>query len=93
MLTINQAVRDHQLSTDWEYRDVCVLCWRFFDAFRLMYFPEITDCFFHVEATNKKSRLIYSAGDNGIGARHDVLLNARWLRNGRNGHFGPGNYA
>ena len=79
MLTINQAVRDHQLSTEWVYQDVCILCWMFFDRFRELHFPDLADCYFHVEAADRRSRLIYSTGDNGIGAEHDCLLNSRWL--------------
>ena len=78
-LNNNQAVRDHQLNTEWEYRDVCELCWHFFDEFRKMYFPDLNDCYFHVEPANKKSRLTYRLGDNGIGAEHDCMLNAKWL--------------
>lgn len=79
MATINQTMRDHQLEANWEYNDVCVLFWYYYDILRERYYPDLPDCLFGCEPMNKKSKLRYQMGDNRHGVEFEVTFNAKWL--------------
>jgi len=73
---INDAVRDHEISTEWVYQQLAGELHRWFDIFNGDLFEDTLLTPFLQFARTRRSNLgHYRPGHNGVGARHEINMN------------------
>src|SRR5581483_4211092 len=78
--SINCAVRDHEITTEWDHRELAETLHRFAERFNAEFFGGSLPCVF---LTFEHARITtlghYRPGRNAVGAVHEINLNTRHL--------------
>ena len=80
---LNRAVREHEVDSAWDYRELAKEMFRWFDIFNEAFFDgKLPTCFLQIDRERISCLGHYRPGKNGVGAEHEINLNSRHL-NGR----------
>src|ERR1051326_4467028 len=80
-MSINTVIRQHEVEVPWEYQDLSRVCYEAFDLFNAAFFDsKLPPCLLEFDSTNYKKEGRYGPGNNGIGARCEILLNVKHLQ-------------
>jgi hypothetical protein len=73
---LNDKVREHEISTSWEHRELAQMLHRWFDLFNSRFFEfKLPQCFLRFERTRRTRLAHYQPGRNSIGAAYEINLN------------------
>jgi len=78
MPSVNEIIRDHELSAEWVHNGACTEFWSLYRRIAKEYFPKQPICYFRCERLPIKMLVRYN-GTNGVSAQHDFTLNSSRL--------------
>jgi len=77
---LNEVVKEHEVSTEWEYQKTSELLYKFFDIFDKHFFENKLPLGLIVfEIKNKKTLGSYTIAHNGFGAKDEITFNIRHI--------------
>lgn len=77
---LNDTLREHEATVDWDHRKIAADCYKFFDVFNAEFFDgKLPNCFLQFDKTRVNNLGHYRPGRNVVGARHEINLNARYV--------------
>src|SRR5579862_3061129 len=77
---LNEAVREHEVSADWEHRDAAATVHAWFDIFNAAFFDgALTRPFVRLERSRPENGGRYREAPNSVGAKNDLVINTRYL--------------
>jgi hypothetical protein len=77
--TLNEAVRAHEIDTDWTFQRLAATLYEWRDRFADVFFGDLPVIFLNFEPLRRRTLAHYLGGRNGVAALHEVTLNTRYL--------------
>ena len=74
----NRIVRDHEVSVEWQYRELAEKCHLLFGLVNGRHFSGMLQvCYLQMDRANRKKAGHSRSGQNAVGAEYEILLNTK----------------